>query len=85
MPQPVGATEPKPLSPSEVRELLAWYDANGGRPVDVIQEGETTVAGGGDDVSAFADAGVTWWLESRWAAGDLAMVRARIEAGPPTI
>lgn len=85
VPQPVGATEPKPLSPSEVRELLAWYDANGGRPEDVIQEGETTGDGAGDDVAAFAEAGVTWWLESRWSAKDPADVRARIEAGPPTI
>ncbi len=56
---------------------------------DIVWEGETP----GDDPSRaietlrpYADAGVTWWMESRWAAigpSSLAVVGERIRQGPP--
>jgi alkanesulfonate monooxygenase SsuD/methylene tetrahydromethanopterin reductase-like flavin-dependent oxidoreductase (luciferase family) len=64
---------------AELVEMLAWFDANGGRPADVIAQGETD-PGESDVIASWADAGATWWLESRWSAPDAA--RARIEAGP---
>jgi alkanesulfonate monooxygenase SsuD/methylene tetrahydromethanopterin reductase-like flavin-dependent oxidoreductase (luciferase family) len=65
---------------AELRAMLAWFDANGGRPADVIAQGETDPATASDVIGPWADAGATWWLESRWSAPDAA--RPRIEAGP---
>jgi alkanesulfonate monooxygenase SsuD/methylene tetrahydromethanopterin reductase-like flavin-dependent oxidoreductase (luciferase family) len=68
--------------PDATRTLLAWLDANGGRPepLDVISEGETTP----EDASAMApwEGVATWWLETRWSTDDPDEVRRRIEAGP---
>jgi alkanesulfonate monooxygenase SsuD/methylene tetrahydromethanopterin reductase-like flavin-dependent oxidoreductase (luciferase family) len=64
-----------------LREMLAWYDTNGGRPADVIVEGETT-HGEPNPLAEWEAAGATWWLETRWGAADPAEVRERIEAGP---
>ena len=68
--------------PEGATELLAWLDANGGRPepFDVIAEGETTAG----DATAMApwEGIATWWLESTWSASGPAEVRERIEAGP---
>jgi len=76
----------------EVRAIRAHVDAQRtpGRPFDIIVEGETP---GGDRARAagivrpWADAGATWWIESRWMANDQAEVRGivqrRIEQGPP--
>src|SRR4051812_11972744 len=65
--------------PDDLVEMLTWLDTNGGRPNDVIAEGETSP----DDRGRFdewAAAGATWWLESRWTAPD--ELRERIGAGP---
>lgn len=67
--------------PDELREMLAWLDANGGRPADVTTDGETE-PGDGAPLQPWADAGATWWLESRWSVDDPGEVRRRIEAGP---
>jgi alkanesulfonate monooxygenase SsuD/methylene tetrahydromethanopterin reductase-like flavin-dependent oxidoreductase (luciferase family) len=61
-------------------------------PFDIVMEGETP----GDDpaqaaeiAGRWADAGATWWIESRWELprdGDgLQIVRERILQGPPKI
>lgn len=63
----------------ELAALLAWLDGNGGRPADVVVEGETQ-PGETSVVEPWAAAGATWWLETRWGAPD--DVRQRIEAGP---
>lgn len=79
-------------APQDVRELRAWLAENGARPdVDVVSEGETPA---GDRASAsahvrpWAEAGCTWWLETRWGsletqAERVAQARERIAAGPP--
>lgn len=55
-------------------------------PYDIIVEGETP----GDDperaratLQPWAEAGATWWLETRWSAEGAEEVLARIRRGPP--
>ena len=76
----------------DVRELRSWLAQNGASPdIDVVAEGETPA---GDPASAAAtaaeraEAGCTWWLETRWQTPQdpsvrLDEMRARIAAGPP--
>lgn len=80
-------------TPDDIRAMRAWLAERGGMGdgFDVIMEGETPA----DDperareiVARWADAGCTWWLDSRWtmphdAPDRMAEVRARLAAGPP--
>ena len=77
-------------TPEAVREVTAWL-AERGADIDVVVDGETP-AGDADAarerVRAYADAGATWWLETRWelphhSAERMAEIRARLAAGPP--
>jgi len=36
-------------------------------------------------VRPYAQAGATWWMESRWSASDEAEIRTRIQQGPPRV
>jgi alkanesulfonate monooxygenase SsuD/methylene tetrahydromethanopterin reductase-like flavin-dependent oxidoreductase (luciferase family) len=81
------------LTPDDIRSIRQWLDDNGGvRPdFDIISEGETPAddrAAGAAKVAPWAEAGCTWWLETRWQippdADTNAVVRERINAGPPT-
>ena len=78
-------------TPPEITEMLDWLRSRGGAGpgFDFITEGQTepgpeSVA----RVEALAQAGASWWLETRWELGgrsenDLQKVRERIAAGPP--
>jgi hypothetical protein len=76
--------------PDDARAARAWLDEHGASPsLDMVAEGETP---GGDSAAAeaqvtpWAQAGCTWWLETRWSAeaGTGAdVMRARLAAGPP--
>jgi alkanesulfonate monooxygenase SsuD/methylene tetrahydromethanopterin reductase-like flavin-dependent oxidoreductase (luciferase family) len=77
------------VTPEDIREIKRYVEENreGGDPFDIVWEGETP----GDDpdraasiVGPFAEAGVTWWIESPWSLAGEAL-RARIEQGPPSI
>ncbi|MGO9911053.1 MAG: LLM class flavin-dependent oxidoreductase [Acidimicrobiales bacterium] len=81
-------------TPEDVRALRTWLTEHGASPdLDVISEGETPA----DDAEAarahvrpWAEAGCTWWLETRWALGpqsteSITAVRDRLSAGPPSI
>ena len=80
--------------PGDVTAMLAWLQEQGGvRPgFDVVTEGETAA---GDPAAAarvagWAEAGCTWWLETRWglphdSPGRLRETRERLEAGPPRV
>jgi alkanesulfonate monooxygenase SsuD/methylene tetrahydromethanopterin reductase-like flavin-dependent oxidoreductase (luciferase family) len=81
-------------SPEQLREMRAWLSDNGARPdLDVISEGETPAGDAGaarNIVAPWAQAGATWWLETRWEMphnSDERMreVEARIAAGPPRV
>ncbi len=80
------------LEPADVRGVRAWLAAHGARPgLDVVIDGETAE----DDevaaaarVRAWADAGGTWFLETRWGGLDSTHERVRqmtdrLAAGPP--
>lgn len=74
--------------------MLAWLQEHGAPPtLDVVIEGETPANNPGeaqDKIRPYADAGVTWWIESRWTlpsreASTMQAVRDRLAAGPPRI
>lgn len=76
----------------DVRDLRAWLAEHGARQdIEVIAEGETPAhdpAAAAGQARSRAEAGCTWWLETRWQQpgeeGDrLDETRARIAAGPP--
>ena len=82
---------PRDVTPDDIREMAAYVaeQRSQSTPFDIVMEGETP----GDDpaqaaaiVRPFAEAGATWWNESRWGAmSDVALVRTRIQQGPPRI
>ena len=78
--------------PDGARAARFWLAENGARAdLDVIADGETPA----DDpeaataaVVAWAKAGCTWWLETRWGVQEdlaerMSAMRERLEAGPP--
>lgn len=79
----------------DVRELRSWLAEHGARPdIDVIAEGETPAAdraAAAAQVAPRAEAGCTWWLETRWQdpketkKTNVDAMRERILAGPPRI
>ncbi len=87
-PQPREA--PGPLTPDDLRAIRAYIAEHraADSPFDLIAEGETPTGSShqaAEQVRPFAEAGATWWLESRWSAGDdwESVVRARLRQGPP--
>jgi len=81
-------------STEAVREMRAWLSAQGAPPtLDVLAEGETPADDGARAtalVEPWAEAGCTWWMETRWemphhSPDRMAEIRARIAAGPPTL
>jgi alkanesulfonate monooxygenase SsuD/methylene tetrahydromethanopterin reductase-like flavin-dependent oxidoreductase (luciferase family) len=81
--------------PEDVSAMLAWLREQGGvRPgFDVVTEGETPAgdpAAAAARVAGWAEAGCTWWLETRWelphdSPERLRETRGRLEAGPPRV
>ncbi len=79
------------LTPETVREIRAWYDAQGTTELfDIVVDGETGLdpAAASASVLPWSEAGATWWLETQWAQPRnapemLDQFLARIEAGPP--
>ena len=80
-----------PTTPDDVRAMKAWVDARreAATQFDIIWEDDTP----GDDptaaaeiIASWAEAGVTWWLESVWkgprARAGLEGIRERVRQGP---
>lgn len=89
---PSISTDPfrKPL-PSEIEAIAKWLREHrtGNGPCDIVLEG---VSPGADDalventLKPLAEAGATWWIESRWEApNDYDTLLGRIRQGPPTV
>lgn len=80
-------------TPDDIRAMIAWLDANGGRRpgFDVVMEGETPAddpAAAAEIVRPWAEAGCTWWLDTRWGEFVTLAERGRVtterlQAGPP--
>lgn len=80
-------------TPDDVSALVAWLTARRAelglddRPFDVVLQGElpTDRAAAQDQLAGLADAGATWWVESRWnpeTATPQSLLDA-IRQGPP--
>lgn len=82
------------MSPDDIRAIKAWVDEHrtATTPFDILWEADTP----GDDperaaaiVQEWADAGLTWWLESVWdgprTRAGLEGMRTRIQQGPPRV
>jgi hypothetical protein len=79
-----------PMTQDDIRAMKAFVDENRilTTPFDIVWEGETP----GDDreraaaiVRPWAEAGSTWWMESRWGNVSRDDVKLRIRQGPPRI
>ena len=79
-------------TPDDVRDLRAWLRDNGaGADIDVVGEGETPAgdpAAAAAKVAAWAEAGCTWWMETRWgsdAAASTSASRSLTSASQPAL
>lgn len=79
-------------SPDDARAVRTWLTEHGAGPgFDMVAEGETPAgdpATAAAAVAPWAEAGCTWWLETRWemphdSAERMAQIRERLTAGPP--
>ena len=77
------------MTPADIRAMKAYIDERriATTPFDIVWEGETSAQDREQAISIvrpWAEAGVTWWLETRWGLTlRLEEVRTRIKAGPP--
>jgi len=85
--------EGREAGPDDARELARWLAGHGTRPgFDIVADGETPArdrAAAAAVVGPWADAGCTWWLETRWemphdSAERMSQIRERLAAGPPS-
>ena len=85
-----GGSEPSGVTPETIRGIREYVCEHGkGDDFDIVWEGQTP---GADPASAssivrpYAEAGATWWIESRWtppnAPEDLSR---RVRQGPPRV
>jgi alkanesulfonate monooxygenase SsuD/methylene tetrahydromethanopterin reductase-like flavin-dependent oxidoreductase (luciferase family) len=78
-------------SPAAVAGMVSWMAEHrqSKTPFDIITEGVTTGTDHAADrarLQPLADAGATWFIESRWDESDSAdTVRERIRRGPPRL
>jgi alkanesulfonate monooxygenase SsuD/methylene tetrahydromethanopterin reductase-like flavin-dependent oxidoreductase (luciferase family) len=72
-------------TPAEARAVRTWLGEQGvADDFDIIADGESSgvdPAGAAESVAAWADAGCSWWLETRWEERD--QMASRLAAGPP--
>jgi alkanesulfonate monooxygenase SsuD/methylene tetrahydromethanopterin reductase-like flavin-dependent oxidoreductase (luciferase family) len=75
----------EPPVPADAQAVRDWLTEQG-KPesFDIIADGETPAddpAAAAAQTAEWAQAGCTWWLETRWS--DRSSYRDRVEAGPP--
>src|SRR5687768_16632778 len=77
------------ITPDDIRRIRAFVEEQRAAttPFDIVIEGITPgddPAQGASQLRPFAEAGVTWWIESMWdVPGGQKAVRKRIKQGPP--
>jgi len=78
--------------PDDARAVAGWLADHEAKPgFDIVTDGETPAqdrAAAAAVVGPGADAGCTWWLETRWemphdSAERMSQIRERLDAGPP--
>ncbi len=79
------------VTPEDIKAIRGYVEENRGTDgaFDIVWEGTTP----GDDPEAaasvvrpYAEAGITWWIESMWSApNEPEDLRARIRQGPPSL
>jgi hypothetical protein len=73
----------------QIPKMRHWLSDRGARTdLDIIAQGETAPSDAGAVPAAWAEAGCTWWLETRWdmphhSAERMREISDRIAAGPP--
>jgi alkanesulfonate monooxygenase SsuD/methylene tetrahydromethanopterin reductase-like flavin-dependent oxidoreductase (luciferase family) len=86
-----GNAESPGVTPETIREIKAYAEKNrdDATPFDIVWEGQTP---GGDPertasiVRPYAEAGVTWWIESPWTPpNEPEDLHLRISQGPPRL
>lgn len=87
LPQPMGGPG-EPVTPqmvADIRELAAERREDRGAGFDVVVEGVLRDDDDGARLRALADAGATWWVESRWEGQEARPenLLAHIRRGPP--
>ncbi len=78
-------------TPAAIREIRTWLGAHGRTDIEIIADGETSAndeTAANEQVRPWAEAGCTWWLETRWelphhSVERMREITARIAAGPP--
>ena len=77
----------------DARAVRAWLIDHGAGPgMDIVADGETPADApemAAAQVAGWAQAGCTWWLETRWGVPEtlpvrMAQMRERLAAGPPS-
>jgi alkanesulfonate monooxygenase SsuD/methylene tetrahydromethanopterin reductase-like flavin-dependent oxidoreductase (luciferase family) len=93
LPNVMDGTSIRETTPDDMRAMRTWLDEHGApADFDLVAEGETPASDADVArriVAPWAEAGATWWLDSRWAMPHhsperLGDVRERLLAGPPT-
>lgn len=81
-----------PIGPDMLREIMAWVGEHRepDAPFDVVLEGVTDGADESatrDRIAPLAEAGATWWIESRWdqERDTPEVLLERIRQGPPKL
>lgn len=83
-----GADPFQPIPAEMLAEIATWCDQHHTRetPFDIVTEGKTAGADDTDYVGSLAEAGATWFIESRWTdevTPESLMERAK--QGPPRV
>jgi alkanesulfonate monooxygenase SsuD/methylene tetrahydromethanopterin reductase-like flavin-dependent oxidoreductase (luciferase family) len=71
-----------------IRSYVLDHRPDGAGPFDLVMEGTTPVDGdrGAAIVAPYEAVGLTWWVERLgWFRGSIDEMRARVDAGPPTL
>jgi alkanesulfonate monooxygenase SsuD/methylene tetrahydromethanopterin reductase-like flavin-dependent oxidoreductase (luciferase family) len=74
-------------TPEMVGEMREWIASRRGSAdgFEIVLEGPVGPGPADDELRRFAGAGATWWIHSNWDTFDPAVVRERIEQGPPRL
>jgi alkanesulfonate monooxygenase SsuD/methylene tetrahydromethanopterin reductase-like flavin-dependent oxidoreductase (luciferase family) len=79
------------ISPEELRKMMAWIREHreSDAPFDIVLEGQVEASDANavrETVAPLAEAGATWWIESRWEEHETPeSLLERIRQGPPRL